>query len=130
MVTSKKKVNPRRLELIELSEKMREKKTLGKKNAETLEEALYWDRIPINDLIMSMYYQQAGTKNFKSYSDWFIEGFKIKRGEKGFIIWADKKEAKRNGKAFVSDKEMDFKVFPTCYLFNVKQVEPSNPLYQ
>jgi len=130
MVTSK-KVNPRRVELIELSTEMRKKKFLGKQHAKTLEEALYWEAVRINDLILDLYYQKAGTRDFKTYSDWFIEGFKIKRGEKGWIIWAKKREAKRKGlNVETADIDMDFEFFPTCYLFNVNQVEPANPLYQ
>ena len=121
---SEKKVNPRKLELIQLSILMREKKNMGVHNAKSLDEALYWSSIRINDLILELYYEQAGTDDFRTFTDWHESGFKIKRCEKGWIIWAkkretEKKEQSENGEGI----ESKYKFFPTCYLFNVNQVE-------
>jgi hypothetical protein len=132
MSTSAKKVNPRKEELISLSVGFRAQKFLNAKMAETPEEALYWEAVRINDLIMDKYHEETGTKDFKTFSDWTIAGFKIKRGEKGWIIWAKKRSAEKKSGLMLENGEpenIEFEFWPICYLFNVHQVEPLNPFY-
>jgi hypothetical protein len=130
MITSEKKVNPRKEELISMSVGFRAQKFLNAKLAQTPEEALYWQTVRINDLIMDKYHEQAGTCDFKTFSDWHIAGFKIKRGEKGWIIWAQKRTASKMVELKAGEPEaLEFEFWPICYLFNVHQVEPANPLY-
>jgi len=127
MKSTNKKENPRRAELVRLSNDMRDKRNLGKKTAKTEEESLFWACVGINDLIKAQYYEQAGTNDFRTFTDWHEAGFKIKRGEKGWIIWAQKRAAPKPDQSPQPSEEVDeYLFFPTCYLFNVNQVEPFN----
>jgi len=117
--------NPRHVELFNLSVLMRKKKKEGKENAKTQNELEYWADVRINDLIMLHYSEQAGTKDFRTFSAWHEAGFKIKRGEKGWIIWAQKRSSPVPGQEPQAGEVVsEYRFFPTCYLFNVNQVEP------
>jgi len=141
--SSKYKENPRRVELINLSVDMRLLRNEGVANAKTEEEALFWSSLRINDLIMLQYQKRAGTEDFRTFSSWHEAGFKIKRGEKGWIIWGQKRSAPVPGQSVgsglapdhslfanhspqVDEMTAEYKFFPTCYLFNENQVEPIN----
>ena len=127
MKSTERKENPRKAELIRISNEMREKRDLGRKNSKSHQELLFWTFVGINDLIKSMYYEQAGTEDFRTFSDWREAGFKIKKGEKGWIIWGQKRSVPNSEKSPQDDEMVDeYKFFPTCYLFNNNQVEPMN----
>ena len=127
MKNTERKENPRKAELVRISNVMRKKKDLGLRNAKSPEELLFWASVRINDLIKETYYVQAGTDDFRTFTDWHEAGFKIKRGEKGWIIWAQKRSVANPGQS-PQDGEMvdEYQFFPTCYLFNNNQVEPFN----
>jgi len=139
--SSKYKENPRRVELINLSVDMRMLRNEGVANAKSEEEAMYWASLRINDLIMLQYYEKAGTEDFRTFSSWHEAGFKIKKGERGWIIWGQKRSAPVPGQSVeagpapglianhapqVDEMVAEYKFFPTCYLFNENQVEPIN----
>jgi len=125
--SGKYKENPRRVELINLSVNMRMLRDEGVANAKTQDEALYWASLRINDLIMLQYCEKAGTDDFRTFSSWHEAGFKIKKGERGWIIWAQKRSAPVPGQEPKEDEMVaEYKFFPTCYLFNENQVEPIN----
>jgi len=127
MKNSERKENPRKAELIRMSNDMRKKRDLGLKNAKSQEEVLFWASVRINDLIKETYYEKSGTDDFRTFTDWHEAGFKIKRGERGWIIWAQKRSATIPGQSRQDDENIDeYQFFPTCYLFNINQVEPFN----
>jgi len=135
--SSKYKENPRRVELINLSVDMRLLRNESVANAKSEEEASFWASLRINDMIMLLYQKKAGTEDFRTFSAWLQAGFKIKKGERGWIIWGQKRSAPVPGQSVgaglapghpqqVDEMTAEYKFFPTCYLFNENQVEPIN----
>ena len=98
MKTLERKENPRKTELINLSVQMRKKRQDGMDNAKTEEEFLMWQALTINAMIMELYEQESGTSNFKSFNDWKAAGMMVRKGEKGWIIWGQKRTANKTVK--------------------------------
>lgn len=66
-------------------------------------------------------YTDETHREFKTLQKWNQEGFKVKRGEKAFLVWGkpkQKQQAEEN--ATPSEDETNF--FPIAYLFSNAQV--------
>ena len=129
MKTLERKENPRKTELINRSVQMRKMRQDGMDNAKTEEEFLMWSDLTINAMIMDLYEQQAGTRNFKTFNDWKAAGMMVKKGEKGWIIWGQKRTANKTVEVenvttgAKEDATEEFEYWPVCYLFTEQQVE-------
>ena len=74
----------------------------------------------VNEAIIETVYRKDGNDIFKKFNEWKQAGKKIKKGSKGFPVWARPKEMKKDEHP---DLEDDFSFFPICYLFSNAQVE-------
>lgn len=82
----------------------------------------------INQILMYTVYNRNGALQFKKFREWKEEGYIIKKGEKGYMLWAQplkaqKEEAKPEGEE--ENDSSDF--FPVCYLFSSAQVIKPEP---
>jgi len=82
----------------------------------------------VNEGLLFIYCEQTNCKSFRTFYQWKQDGYKVKKGSKGFAIWGSPKnlgDKKDNEEG--KDKEKDeFKYYPLCYLFNESQVEKIN----
>lgn len=102
--TTTKTPNPRRLELIQLSNAI-------KPLLETGEYA------GVNDAIKDVIYQGAELNTFKG---WLEIGKAVKKGEKAKVLWGTPRRIK-DKEATEEEKGTEF--FPICYVFSSDQVE-------
>ena len=76
----------------------------------------------LNSIIIEYFYMKNGHTDFRSFNEWTREGKKIKRGEKGFIIWGRPLNViKQEREEPTSDEES--KYFPISHLFSNLQIE-------
>lgn len=85
--------------------------------------------LTINQVLILMYRQKSGCKDFKTFNEWSSKGFKILPGSKSFRVWARPRNAPRHSDDSPSMKssaetEDTYKFWPTCCLYNESQVEP------
>lgn len=74
----------------------------------------------VNAAIIDRIYRTENHQTFKSFNEWLAEGFKVKKGEKAFVIWGKPLKAQKN-----SPEEVRYDFFPLSYIFSNAQVEPS-----
>ncbi len=74
----------------------------------------------VNEAVIKLCYMRDGHDEFKKFNQWLNEGKRVKKGEKGFPVWARPKDMKKDEHP---DLEDDFSFFPICYLFSNAQVE-------
>lgn len=111
--------NPKRAQLISLSEMIRLKQALGK-----LEE-----HSTLNESIKEHYQKEAQNDSleFKTFHDWKNAGYKIKAGSTAYLFWGRKREATSKKTVEVNNKQEEttekYKFFPLAYCFSSEQVE-------
>ncbi|MGV0995505.1 ArdC-like ssDNA-binding domain-containing protein [Empedobacter falsenii] len=105
----KKQVNEKRQKLIHLS-------NLAKVYQEEYPE------MKINEILVKFMYRNSMHNEFLTFKGWKEKGFKVKKGEKAFLVWGKKrkKEVEENEEA----KEFSF--FPLAFIFSNAQVEQIN----
>ena len=78
----------------------------------------------INSALLAMYKELDELPEhteFKLFGQWKKDGFKIKKGSKGYPVWgAPKEHTKQDGTTY--------EFFPVAYLFSEFQVEPQQNL--
>ena len=117
-------IDLRRDNLIKLSVKAKMYRKEKADEAQTVEEAMMWASMRINDIIALWYREQTGAKEFKTFQQWHNEGYFVKRGEKAFVLWGRKREVKDVGKKEAAESEnIDYEFFPIAYLFSDKQIQ-------
>ncbi len=84
----------------------------------------------VNDVLIEMFSNDTH-QNFNTFQGWKKQGFKVKKGEKGFFIWSNPLKANKtteNKKEEISKDEKDstFKFFGLAHIFSNAQVEPLN----
>lgn len=85
----------------------------------------------INEILMATIYNPSGELEFKKFREWKAEGYTIKKGEKGFMLWAQPLKAQKEESEAPTepqneaDENSDF--FPVCYLFSNEQVIKPQP---
>lgn len=112
------KPNPRRLELMQLSAAVRP----------LVKNGVYSS---MNEAIMAQYITETGFSEWHTFADWRKQGRPVKKGERGFPIWAQPRRLKAEGAAGdlaqvaalngIEPQGAEF--FPVCYLFHAGQVE-------
>ena len=89
--------------------------------------AINYDYLTVNQLLFDFCYNPDKSLEFNTFNQWKDKGFRVKKGEKAFLIWArpvgSKKDNENNEPAKISDNEDDYSFFPLCYVFSNKQVE-------
>lgn len=91
------------------------KKELFKKAAEI--RATYSELLNMgatfNDILVEEYRRETGRQEFKTFAKWKNEGYKVKKGSKGYPVFSQPVKGNTDEK----------KHFFTAYLFNEAQVE-------
>ncbi len=78
----------------------------------------------INAAIVSACYTSDEHHTFNTFWQWKDQGQSVKKGEKGFPVWAQPVKGKeKNPEA----KKEEYEYWPLCYLFSNQQVEPTTP---
>jgi len=75
----------------------------------------------INSVLID-FYKNETHQEFKTFKGWIFEGYKVKKGEKGFFVWSKKLKGTEKGETAEDDK--DFKFFGIAYIFSNAQVQP------
>jgi hypothetical protein len=108
---TKKKINPRKLELIELSKHMRELVKTGQADS-------------INDAIKQFVYEPNGHKVLKTLQEWNKEGKRIVKGSKALLLWSAPIKGKiKKDENEESTEDEAYKFWNVCYLFSNIQIE-------
>lgn len=76
----------------------------------------------VNAAIVASCYQTAEHATFNTFWQWKDLGQSVKKGEKGFPVWAQPVKAIEQDPA---SKKDEYDYWPLCYLFSNAQVEPS-----
>jgi hypothetical protein len=103
------------LELIELSNDLKPLVEIGKYES-------------VNKALIA-YYRSKNTEitEFHSFHHWILQGFKVKKGEKGYAIWTKpipkKGSAEQPNPEKTDNDESNYNVFGMCYVFSNLQVE-------
>ena len=129
--------------LIKLSVKARKLRTASEKGW-TDHLGRSFDGWFINDILIDVFYTNAENSTFHSFNGWIDEGYKVKKGSKGFPIWGKKRSAtakeaepetvptpKTEPKDTTTETEKKYKFWPIAYIFSNAQVEPiKTPEYE
>ncbi|WP_092171894.1 ArdC family protein [Cyclobacterium xiamenense] len=121
-----KQMNPKRAELIALSNEAKELRDDMAEAAETADEALFWASRTVNYMLLNHMYDTDGAEEFNTFKQWKEQGATIKKGSKAFLVWGQPvgkqraKEAQQRGQE--APEEDEYRFFPICYLFSDRQV--------
>jgi hypothetical protein len=121
-----KQMNPKRAELIALSNEAKELRDDMAEAAETADEALFWASRTVNYMLLNHMYDTDGAEEFNTFKQWKEQGASIKKGSKAFLVWGQPvgkqraQEAQQKGQD--APEEDEYRFFPICYLFSDKQV--------
>lgn len=127
-------MNPKRAQLIALSNEAKEIRDDMAEAAETENEALFWASRTVNYMLLNHMYDTEGAEEFNTFKQWKEQGATIKKGSKAFLVWGQPvgkqraKEAQQKGQE--APEEDDYKFFPICYLFSDKQVITAEQMTQ
>lgn len=110
-----KKTNPARDALIKLSGIAKQQQT---------QIAAVSSEVPsINELLMMMHKEASGGVLFLTLKKWSAAGYKVKRNESSYRIWAKPTRAKTAKDQSEDGEQDEYKYFPMCCLFHEGQVE-------
>lgn len=114
----------KRLILSELSrnaEKLRDQRA---NEAESVNEAIFWETRTINYMLINHMYETNGATEFNTFKQWKEKGATIIKGSKAFAIWGQPvhEQKKKEEKKEEATEEDKYKYFPICYLFSNLQV--------
>lgn len=109
-----KKINERKLQLIELSKEMRGLVKLGQAES-------------INDALKKFVYQPAGHTVLKTLKEWNEEGKKIIKGSHALLLWSAPlkgkvKQEKESTAQNEATEDEEYKFWNVCYLFSNLQI--------
>jgi hypothetical protein len=76
----------------------------------------------LNSIIIEYFYKKGGHDDFRTFNEWKMEGKRVKRGEKGFIIWGRPIGVIKQEREEPTSEE-DNKFFPISHLFSNLQIE-------
>ncbi len=108
-----KQKNVRRLQLIELSQSLKPFVMLGQFAS-------------LNQALIHHYKtQNSEITDFHSFKHWVLQGYKVKKGEKGYAIWTKPihKNSSPEQPNPQNPTEHQYNVFGMCYVFSNLQVE-------
>lgn len=129
---NKKPTNPKREMLIQLSQQADELRKHNISNAETEQEAEFWQMCTINYILLHYIYNTEGATEFNTFNQWKERSATIKKGVKAFVIWGQPIKASKTGEQTEPTSKqapegedqlaIKYKYWPMCYLFSDKQV--------
>jgi len=119
-------IKQKRIILQEMSrqaKKLREKKVNEALENGDNETAMLWASKTLNSIIIDMFYKVDDNVEFKTFHDWKKENKKVRKGERGFVIWGKPLKAQGKEEKEKEPNEENGEFFPICHLFSNKQVE-------
>ena len=77
----------------------------------------------LNEAIIQTFYRNESHQEFKTFWQWVGDGFRVRKGELAFCVWAKplSEQYKLKGELLGDDQRV---FYPLCYLFSNAQVEP------
>ena len=80
----------------------------------------------INAILIEDFYTDIQNQIFNTFNEWLNQDYKVKKGEKAFLVWGKKRKNKQDqeSKEPKTEDEKIFSFYPICYLFSNAQVEP------
>ena len=80
----------------------------------------------MNEILKKYYSKKYGVEKFNTFKGWKEEGFKVKKGSKGFLFWSKpkKKEKVQEEQEQKEDTKNEKAKYYLSYLFSNLQVEP------
>jgi hypothetical protein len=70
----------------------------------------------LNDVLLDMYRDDTGAREFKTLAEWNRNGYRVKRGERAFYLWGGKRKA-------INEQGNEYHYFSLCWVFSDRQVE-------
>lgn len=114
--------DPKFSQLLIIASKAREMRAEEIKKATTLLQAEIIASRPLNDFIRDIY--GLANKELNTFKKWIEKGYKVKKGEKGYVFFSTPKIFKKEiEKKDGNKEEIDFTRFCKCFLFSQDQVE-------
>lgn len=85
-----------------------------------------WKRLSLNEVIVRMYQEQTGAKEFKTLQEWNKLGRRIRKGETAFPVWATAEKASLQKQLLDKgdDAEHWYTLWPMAYLYHEGQTTP------
>jgi hypothetical protein len=117
-MTRKEEYQERRQKLCQLSADFRKYREKMAAEARTDAEAMRWLSRTLNSFIVEYYKNELGAGDFNTFHQWKEKGKTIKKGEKGWPIWAQPLGHRPED---TEPTEDDYLYFPMCYLFHESQ---------
>lgn len=109
-------------DLLSIASKAREMRANEVKKATSLLQAEIIASRPLNDFIKDIY--GLANKELNTFKKWIEKGYKVKKGEKGYLFFSAPKLFKKEIENKNGDKEeIDYSRFCKCFLFSSDQVE-------
>lgn len=85
--------------------------------------ALLESGLSVNQVLLLMYQEETGETDFRIFKEWLKNGYKVKKGEKGFPVFSRSlKKIKEENDQEAGNR--DNGRYFTAYLFHAGQVEP------
>jgi len=119
--------------LLEVTAHAREIKEQLIQNAQSTEQAFYYEAMTINHIILNMIYKKKHPEinDFKKFREWKQEGATVRKGAKAFVIWGQpigeqkRERAAARGEEYnptPEEEQSENTRFPMCYIFADTQV--------
>jgi hypothetical protein len=118
------KIGITRYMLCALSQEAKAFKSEMLREATTVDDQFFVLSLSVNDILLAVYEVQTGCKEFRTFRHWQREGYRVKKGEKAFRIWARARKASdthHDNRGGYGDANGEG--WPTCCVFNENQVE-------
>jgi hypothetical protein len=84
--------------------------------------AMHWAGRTLNSIIVEKFYKDEQNSDFKTFNEWKEEGFSIKKGASGFVVWG-RPLANQKVEKGAEVSEEDEKFFPISHIFSNAQVD-------
>ena len=120
-MTRKEEYQERRQKLCQLSADFRKFREAMAAEAKTEAEAMYWLSRTLNSFIVEHYQKELGNGEFNTFHQWKEKGKTIKKGEKGWPIWAQPLGHRPEDEEQNNEPDENNLFFPVCYLFHESQ---------
>ena len=129
-----KQLNPKKSQLIAISNEAKKIRDTMAEAAETENEALFWASRTVNYMLLNHMYNTEGAEEFNTFKQWKEKGATIIKGSKAFLIWGQPLGKQRANQAQEKgqdqSEEDEYNFFPICYLFSDKQVITAEEMTQ
>lgn len=77
---------------------------------------MYEEAENVNEVLKGPDFYDIAHLELDTFNGWKKKGYKVKKGSKGYIIWAKPKAMQKGEDKAETDEQKEEKWFPTCYL--------------